>query len=137
MRNILLLLLTIPLLSISSINNKNKFIGKWIGTSKGEIGFVNFDKEGFASFEIQGQIFGGKEFVLNGEKGKMTYKINDNVTPIQIDFTVTKIKTKEEMKILCIAKFKNENEMEFAMNFNNNRPVEFNSENSMILKREK
>jgi hypothetical protein len=136
MKKILILLITIPLLSLNTINN-NKFIGKWIGESKGEIGYISFDKEGYAVFEIQGQIFGGKEFVLNGKKGMMTYKINNKVNPIEIDLIVTKIESKEEMKLLCIANFKNENEMEFAINFENKRPVDFNTEDSMILKREK
>jgi hypothetical protein len=69
-------------------NNKAKFIGKWIGEDKKDIGYLNFDSEGFAYFEIQGQIMGGKEFVQNGKKGSMTYEINSETKPIQVDLIV-------------------------------------------------
>ena len=49
--------------------NQTDFHGKWIGEDAGEIGYIIFDNEGYAAFEIQGELFGGKEFVIKGEKG--------------------------------------------------------------------
>ncbi|TJY33939.1 hypothetical protein [Pontimicrobium aquaticum] len=134
MKKLILLLLIIPLTSFN-YNQATDFVGRWTGEDKNEIGFITFDKEGYASFEFEGKIFGGKEFVINGEKGKMVYVINKKVTPIQVDFVVKKLETGEERKILCIAKFEDENNMQFAMTFDSVCPTEFNSENSITLKR--
>jgi hypothetical protein len=118
-------------------NDKTKFIGKWIGEDKKDIAYLNFDSEGYAYFEIQGQIMGGKEFVNNGKKGSMTYEINSETEPIQVDLIVTLLETKEQKKLLCISNFIDDDTMEFAIGFEGIRPTEFDSENSIILKREK
>lgn len=137
MKRLLILLLALPFLS-STVKVENiKFIGKWIGEDEKEIAYLNFDSEGYAYFEIQGQIIGGKEFVMNGKKGKMTYEINREENPIQVDFIVTIFETEEQKKLLCIANFIDNDTMEFAINFEEKRPTEFNSENSIIFKREK
>ncbi|CAM3979089.1 hypothetical protein FLAN108750_02930 [Flavobacterium antarcticum] len=140
MKRIFILLIVLPLLSFNSDSNAVNItaidlIGKWTGEDKGEIGFITFDKEGYASFEIQGQIIGGKEFVMNGKKGKMTYEFNLEKKPIEIDMTITKLEFNEQKKILCIAEFEDENTMIFALTFDSERPTEFNDENSIKLKR--
>jgi hypothetical protein len=115
--------------------NENNFYGKWIGEDNSEFGYLSFDTEGYAFFEISGQVLGGKEFELNGKKGKMTYQINKETNPIQVDFTVTIIETGESKKLLCIANFIDNDTMEFAINFEEQRPKTFNSANSIIFKR--
>ncbi len=118
-------------------NDKAKFIGKWIGEDEKEIGYLNFDSDGYASFEIQGQIYGGKEFVFDGKKGEITYEINCETNPIQVDLILTKLESGEQGKLLCIAKFIDNDTMKFAINFEGNRPTDFDSENSIIFKRVK
>ena len=66
----------------------------------------------------------------------MTYVVSDEVLPIKIDLVVTKLESGEQKKLLCIARFINDNEMLFAMNFNNQRPIDFTENNAIILKRE-
>jgi len=135
MKRILILLFVLPFLSFNSSLDSFNLIGKWTGEDKGEIGFITFDKEGYATFEIEGQVIGGKEFLMNGKKGEMTYELNLDKNPIEIDLTITKLESKEQKKILCIAEFKDENNMIFAMTFNSQRPTEFNNENSINLRR--
>lgn len=137
MKRLLILLLTIPFLSLTIENDNSKFIGKWIGQDENEIGYLSFDSEGYAYFEIQGQIFGGKEFIFDGKKGRMIYEINHETDPIQLDLIVTKLDDGEQKKMLCIAEFLDNDTMNFAINFEENRPTNFNSENSIIFKREK
>jgi uncharacterized protein (TIGR03067 family) len=137
MKRIFILLIVLPLLSFNSDLNSVDLIGKWTGEDKGQIGFITFDKEGYAIFEIEGQIIGGKEFVMNGKKGKMTYELNLKKKPIEIDLTITKLESNEQKKILCIAEFVDENNMILAMTFDSERPTEFNDENSIKLKRTK
>jgi len=135
MKKLLLLLLIISLSSFHLNYQTTDFVGKWIGEENGEIGFVVFDKEGYASFEVDGKILGGKEFTINGEKGKMTYEVNSDTNPIEIDFTLTKLKTGEQKQLLCIARFIDKNSMEFAISFDTDRPSNFKETNSIILKR--
>lgn len=137
MKKILLLLLAFSFLSFTIEKDNSKFIGKWIGVAKNDIGFITFDSEGYAYFEINGQLFGGKDFIFQGKRGKMTYEINRNLMPIHVDFTVTKLESGEQKKLLCIANFIDDDTMQFAINFEQIRPIEFNDENSIVFKREK
>ena len=136
MKRALVLFLMVPLLSMTVQNDKAKFIGTWSGEDNNEIGYMNFDPEGYAFFEIQGQIFGGKEFVIDGETGKMTYEVNAETNPIYVDLVVTKFETGEQKKLLCIAEFIDGNTMKFAINFQGVRPTEFITNNSIMFKRE-
>ena len=132
----LLTLFIIPLFVFTSNPKKEDFLGKWNGDDKSEIGYITFDNEGYATFEIQGQIIGGKEFTMNGKKGKMSYSINFNTTPIEVDFIVTKLASKESKKILGIAEFLDNDTMRFAMDFNAKRPTEF-GDHTILLERVK
>ncbi|WP_417785168.1 hypothetical protein [Tenacibaculum sp.] len=99
MKKIFILLILIPLLSFNSSVDSINLIGKWAGEDKGQIGFIPFDKEGYVTFEIDGLVIGGKEFVMKGgEKGKMTYELNLEKKPIEIDLTLTKLESNEQKK---------------------------------------
>ncbi|NRD24766.1 hypothetical protein HNV10_16045 [Winogradskyella litoriviva] len=106
-------------------NPKEDIIGKWKSDRINEIEFFTFDAEGYASFESQGQILGGKEFSLHGEKGKMTYSINIETTPIEIDYTITKLQSGESKKILGILEFLDTNSIKIDLKFDEERPLNF------------
>ena len=137
MKRILLLLLVLPLLSMKMENDKSKFFGKWVGEDNNEIGYLNFQSDGYAFFEIQGQVFGGKEFIFEGKKGKMTYEVHEETDPVQIDFIITKLESGQQTTLLCIAKFIDDDTMKFAISYDNLRLTEFDTENTIIFKREK
>lgn len=126
----------VPLMLLNLTSQKEDFVGKWIGEDKGDIGYIVFDEEGYASFEIEGQIMGGKDFTMNGQKGKMTYSINDKVSPVEIDFIITKIDTEESMELLGIAEFIDKDTVNFSISYDSVRPTQF-GETSIILKRVK
>ena len=137
MKRLVILFLIIPLLSMTIENDKAKFVGEWIGDDGKEFGYLNFDSEGYAYFKFRGQIFGGKEFVFDGQKGKMTYEINDQTNPIQVDLTITKLETGEQKKLLCIAEFIDNDTMKFALTYEKIRPTDFDSKNAFVIKRVK
>lgn len=124
----------IPLFLLSSTSQKETLVGKWIGEDQNEIGYLIFDNEGYAAFEVNGLVMGGKEFIMKGKKGKMTYTVNYNTTPIEVDLKVTKIESGESQTILAIAEFTKKNIINFNMNFNNIRPTEFD-EKSIVFRR--
>lgn len=135
MKKILLIFLIVPLLSMT--NDNTSFIGKWLGKENNQIGYMIFDSAGFASFEANGQVVGGKEFDIKGETGMLTYKVFKEMNPIHVDLTLTKIESGEEMIMLCIAEFISSDSLKFAIGFDNTRPTEFNVENSLIFTRVK
>lgn len=137
MKKLLLLFILMPLLSFNTIQT-DKLVGKWKGVDeKDKIGFMTFDTEGFVSIEVDGEILGGKESDMNGEKVSMTYSINLDTDPVEIDFTMTKLSTKEQRSMLFIAEFQDEDNIKLASNFNAERPTEFNIDNSIVLTRMK
>ena len=135
MKKILLLIFILPLFSYTSDSVSEDFIGKWIGDDKGQIGVMIFDKDGYVSIEIQGEVLGGKEFERNGKKGSMTYEIRPNKDVFEVDFILTILDTNEQKKLLGIAKLKDKNNMVFAMSFKGERPTEFNENNAINLKK--
>lgn len=137
MKRILLLLLAIPFLSLTIETDPSNFIGKWVGEDENEIGHINFDAEGYAYFEMKGQIFGGKEFLYEGKKGSMAYEIHSDTNPIEVDLILTKLETGEQKTLLCIAHFMDKDTMKFAIGYNDERPTEFDSKNSILFKRVK
>ncbi|OUS21406.1 hypothetical protein A9Q93_00980 [Nonlabens dokdonensis] len=136
MKKLLVITVLVQMLSIISAVAQDKFVGKWTADDGKEIGFIEFQEEGYAALGIGNKVMGGKEFTLRGKKGSMTYVVSDEVLPIKIDLVVTKLESGEQKKLLCIARFINDNEMLFAMNFNNQRPIDFTENNAIILKRE-
>ncbi|WP_190811523.1 hypothetical protein [Flagellimonas sp. S3867] len=119
-------------------NTYNQFAGKWVAEDHVKIEYFLFDDNGYAEFAANGQIFGGKEFLFRGEKGKMTYEISHNIDDTYyLDFIITNIETEENAKLLCILKLIDRDTILIGTNFENIRPEEFNSKNSITLKREK
>ena len=135
MKKILLLIFILPLFSYTSDSVSEDFIGKWIGDDKGQIGVMIFDKDGYVSIEIQGEVLGGKEFERNGKKGSMTYEIRPNKDVFEVDFILTILDTNDQNKLLGIAKFKDKNHMIFAISVKGERPKDFNENNSINLKK--
>jgi hypothetical protein len=136
MKRIFILLFVLPIMSMTIETDNSLFIGNWIGNDKGSIGKMTFDKAGFAWLEINGELIGGKESELGGTKRSLTYEINSQVDPIEVDLIKTDLESGKESRMLCIVRFIDNNTMEFASNFGGNRPKEFNPENSIILKRQ-
>ncbi|AXT19773.1 hypothetical protein D7030_01280 [Flavobacteriaceae bacterium AU392] len=131
-------LLTIALLfiSLNCISQSNDFIGKWVGEDKGEVGYMNFDKEGFITCEFDGQTIGGKEFIMSNQKASMVYEINTNANPVKVDFIITFKVNGAKQKLMFIAKFKDKNTLVMASGFNSGvRPTEFTDDNSIVLTR--
>lgn len=133
MKKVLLLLILIYGVSFTSVAQSIDLVGKWSGSEGSKVDFITFDLEGYATFESQGVIMGGKEFVVNGTKGKMTYELNLDKTPLEIDFTITKIDSGDSMKLLAIAELSDANTMNIAIAFDKVRPLEMNSANSLSL----
>ncbi|MCK0115304.1 hypothetical protein [Gelidibacter sp. F63206] len=136
MKRLILIIVLIPFFAFNIQNNPEDFVGKRVGSDNNDVGAVIFEKDGYAAFEIGGQIMGGKEFVINGKRGQMTYSINKETRPIQIDFILTKLESGEQKTLLAIAEFIEEDVINFALSFEDIRPSSFD-EKSVILTRVK
>jgi hypothetical protein len=133
----LLFIAIVSLLSFTTSDITTDIVGKWVGEDNEGVGYFLFDKEGYATLEARGELMGGKEFILQGIKCSMTYTVNYDVKPMELDFTITLLETKDERKMLFIAKFIDDDTLKLASSFNDVRPTEFNDDNSIILTREK
>lgn len=63
-------------------------VGKWKGEDNGEVGVINFDKEGYVSFTVGGELVGGKNYQAEGLTFDMFYETDDSVTPHMVDFII-------------------------------------------------
>lgn len=84
--NLLLLLLTITF--STQIVSAQSLVGKWKGEDNGEVGIINFDKDGYVSFTVGGELVGGKNYQAEGLTFDMFYETDDSVTPHTVDFII-------------------------------------------------
>mgnify|MGYP001066447095 CR=1 FL=1 len=139
MKKIILLLITTLILSSFKTNPNTDFsiVGKWKGVADKEVGYFIFQEDGYAFFEFQGQIIGGKEFMMKGKKGSMKYEIDYSKSPMTIDFIVTVIDDNKTERLLLIANKINNDKLQIALGFNGERPTNFKEHDEMIFLREK
>jgi hypothetical protein len=74
-------------LSAQSIASKG-LIGKWKGEDGGEVGIIHFDKEGYVSFTVGGEMVGGQNYEAEGMVFDMFYEVDDSIVPNKIDFVI-------------------------------------------------
>ena len=61
-------------------------IGKWQGEDEGEMGIITFEKGGYVSFIVDGEVVGGKKYAVEGIVMDVYYETDDSVIPHTIDF---------------------------------------------------
>lgn len=121
----------------SQVTKGFDIVGKWTGVDgNNEEGSFIFDEFGYAVMIKDGERTGGKEFDIDGEKGSMTYQLDESTSPIKFDVTVTILKTAQKMSMLCLMKIVDNNTIILASDFNNTRPTSFTKDNSITLKRQ-
>ena len=126
---ILLLLVALPLASFQTpATKKFNFVGTFSGFDGTQTMALIFDAEGYAAFKSGDEVLGGKVFEMNGEQGSMTYIVDQETDPVQIDLVLTKIKTGESKKVLAIAKPIDDDSFDFALTFSDVRPKDFSEE---------
>lgn len=109
-------------------------IGKWKGKDKGEIGFLTLSSDGYATFEAEGKITGGKSYQVGEMIASMKYIVDNGTSPIAIDFIIIDNSNDKELgRLRGIIKMKSKNEMQMAMTFGggSGRPTDF--ENDAIV----
>lgn len=136
MKKLNILLLLIPLLTFNCQTNDSILIGKWIGEDKTKVGFIEFDKTGYVTLEIEGQIFGGERYTIRDEIGSLTYVIHKNTNPIEIDLIHTNLEDTTEQRIIpCLAKLTDMNTLKFAGlgSLKTKRPSDFKGKHVFTL----
>ncbi len=138
MKNLIILFLIIPLLSFKVVDT-NPLIGRWRGDDNGDVGYFTFYEDGVVSIEIDGNVFGGKEFSFKGEKATMTYRFNDGVTPFELDFIITILESGQERKSLGIVQIVDSETIRLVMNSENEavRPSGYDDGKGILLHRVK
>jgi hypothetical protein len=133
---ILLLVMVLSLMSFKS-NTAEDFniVGKWKGEDGKGIGFCILQEDGYAYLELEGKIFGGKEFLLKDQKASMTYKIEKSEDFLFVDIIVTKMESGESKALLCLIEVVNANKFKMTIGFNGVRPDKFVEENTVVFNR--
>ena len=135
---ILLLLVTLSLTSFDTVDNTQfNIVGRWKGSDVKTIGYVVFQADGYAYFEVQGQKMGGKDFVENGKRASMTYKFKEMGKMMHIDIVVKIVGEKNSHSLLGIAEKIDSNSFKMQLGYNNVRPTTFNKNETAIFTRVK
>jgi uncharacterized protein (TIGR03067 family) len=138
MKKLLLLLFILPLFSFNPTTSDVDIFGRWTGEDKGDIGSLTFDKEGYAMFEFDGEVMGGREYIHSGLKAKMTYELNQETKPMEIDFIITFLESGESERLLGIIEMEGSDKLHLALGFGQTeRPDTFTDDNSIYFSRDK
>ena len=135
---ILLLLVTLSLTSFDTVDNTQfNIVGRWKGSDVKTIGYVVFQADGYAYFEVQGQKMGGKDFVENGKRASMTYKFKEMGKMMHIDIVVKIVGEKNSHSLLGIAEKIDANSFKMQLGYNNVRPKTFDKNETEVFTRVK
>ena len=135
---ILLLLVTLSLTSFDTVDNTQfNIVGRWKGSDVKTIGYVVFQADGYAYFEVQGQKMGGKDFVENGKRASMTYKFKEMGKMMHIDIVVKIVGEKNSHSLLGIAEKIDSNSFKMQLGYNNVRPKTFDKNETEVFTRVK
>ena len=135
---ILLVLVTLSLASFTTPDGAAfNIVGRWKGSDKKSVGFIVFQADGYAYFEVQGQKMGGKDFVENGKRASMTYKFKEMGKMMHIDIVVKIVGEKNSHSLLGIAEKIDANSFKMQLGYNNVRPKTFDKNETAIFTRVK
>lgn len=136
LKKLSILILSLVLFCSFSLKDSPSYVGKWKGEDKGDIGYITFTKDGYALFEFDGQVMGGKSFVRDGVEASMQYEVEKKDNYYNVDFIVKKIESEETMGTLQgIFKMNSDAEMILALGFDgSSRPTNFET-NQITLKK--
>ena len=123
--------------SLSLTAQNEKLVGKWTGESKGEVGSIIFDSEGFITFIIGGETMGGKEFNAGNEMASMTYSVDYSVEPYPIEMTITGKTSGQEAKMYGFIQFLTDDSIKMATGNIGQKITAITEENSIVLTKEK
>ena len=116
-------------------------LGKWQGEDEGEVGIITFEKGGYVSFNVNGEVVGGKKYEIEGIVMDVFYETDDSVTPHTIDFVFKLNKEQIEIsRMLGLYQLVDSKTLILNMNFNGTeRPgmLDENSADQIILKKVK
>ena len=114
-------------------------VGTWQGDDGAQIGAMIFDAEGYCTFVVGNETMGGKEFEIEGNKGSMSYLIDEKKEPMAITITITRFKseTKEgaSTNIYGLLQFIDANNIRLALGNPEEVVTEFTELNSIELER--
>ena len=116
--------------SLTSFTKLSSYTGKWKGEDKGDIGFLTLSKDGFASFETNGRIMGGKSYKMKEIDASMTYEIKTNITPNTIDFIIHNNSTKTEIgRMRGLVELESNDKLKLTIGFGGaKRPTDFSKD---------
>ena len=136
LKNLSLLIVSLVLFCSFSIKDSPSYVGKWKGRDKGDIGYLTLTKDGYALFEFDGQIMGGKSFTRDGTEASMHYEVEKKENYYHIDFIVKKVEDKETLGTLeGIFKMNSESQMVLALGFDGSaRPTNFETDQITLNK---
>ena len=111
-------------------------IGTWHATDDGKLGYVKFAEDGFAWFIVDDNPIGGPAFMLDSVECNLTYTINYDVNPYQVDFVVKDNDSQsvvEYLKGIFVFQI-NQTQMWLCLDYSGKgRPAKFIDKDTVIL----
>jgi len=130
-KNLGLAAITLLLITSFTTVTENVLVGRWEGKDKGDVGFLTFSDDGYATFEFDGSILGGESFQSNGVQCSMRFSIDTSEKPNTIDLVISKKEDKTELaRFKGIYEMTSLDELHLALSFNDgaDRPIDFDND---------
>lgn len=137
LKTLSLVMITLLLITSFTAVKEDTLVGRWKGKDQGDIGFLTLSEDGFATFEMDGQIMGGKSFEMSGDTAAMKYSTDATTAPASIDFIIYEEDTYNEVgRLKGIYEMTAPDELHIALTFNGGlgRPEDFSSDNVIFYR---
>lgn len=137
---ILALIIGLALTCKGNLNESSVFsiVGKWEWDSYDSSGNFVFHENGFVKIESENEKIGGEEFVRNGKKFSLEYRVNYEETPNTLDLIYTELKSDSQLFMPGIIDIVENDIVLFARGSDGIRPKSIaNSDDKITLYRTK
>lgn len=136
-----ILLLSITVILFSCSNEKQRHIGEWKGTDKGQTGTLILDKTNHAVMVVGNRVIGGNEFEIDSTKLECKYEIDYSKDPIWLDIIIAEKGKPEKGRLKGIIRFITNDKIEYRRNIGaGDRFDNFDTmdkENTLVMERVK
>jgi len=97
-------------------------VGKWEWDSFSSSGSFVFYSNGFVEIESDNEKIGGKDFMRDGKKFSLEYKVNYDTTPNTLDLIFTELESNQQLKMPGIIDIVENDILLYARGTNGMRP---------------
>jgi hypothetical protein len=137
LRRTILFFILIGIISAFKFVDDYRLKGTWKSLDTGVEAYIDFSKDGYITFNVDNENFGGKSFDNDSFKACMKYETSDSSVPASIDLIVYRLSDMKEVnRSRGIYRLIGSDSMQMCLNFETDQRIQsFETGECQLLKK--